>query len=115
MKEPLYLPSNSELHVSMWRLTGNHKVWYEWYAESFVPTQAMRQPLGSIIGGKSGMLLSPLISAPSPMLDAADMSFGDDKSMTMDMDPDVPETFEVTKIGQTSLHNPGGRSSWYGL
>jgi protein arginine N-methyltransferase 5 len=23
--------------------------------------------------------------------------------------------FEVVKIGHTSLHNPGGRSSWIGL
>lgn len=68
------MPSNSELHVSIWRQTDGKKVWYEWLAESFLP----------IISQASG----------------------------------TPEdTGEITpvKIGQTSLHNPNGRSSWIGL
>lgn len=32
---PLYLPADSELDVSMWRLTDGKRVWYEWAAESF--------------------------------------------------------------------------------
>ncbi|KAJ4476233.1 PRMT5 arginine-N-methyltransferase-domain-containing protein, partial [Lentinula aciculospora] len=35
-KEPLYLPSNSELQISIWRLTNERQVWYEWHAESFL-------------------------------------------------------------------------------
>ncbi|KAI0070415.1 PRMT5-domain-containing protein [Panus rudis PR-1116 ss-1] len=42
LKEPLYLPSNCELHVCFWRLTNERQVWYEWHAEAFLPL-----PLGS--------------------------------------------------------------------
>lgn len=114
-QEPLYLPSNSELQLTMWRLTTSQKVWYEWYAESFLPTQEIRQPSSP---GSYGMTvaISPMMSAPSPMMDAADMSFSESTSSSMDIEAGESEvTYGVTKIGQTSLHNPGGRSSWYGL
>lgn len=73
-QEPLYLPSNSELRVSIWRQTDGKKVWYEWLAESFLP-------------------ISSQVSDPLK---------------------NIGET-TLVKIGQTSLHNPNGRSSWIGL
>jgi protein arginine N-methyltransferase 5 len=36
LKTPLHTPQNSEIEVSMWRLTDDRKVWYEWLVESFV-------------------------------------------------------------------------------
>ena len=90
--------------------------------------------------------ISPMMSAPSPMLDAADASFTFSESTVsmMDIDglggdhsfengstasmaisgaamtttasaPSVPTPAKMIKVGQTSLHNPGGRSSWIGL
>jgi type II protein arginine methyltransferase len=51
------------------------------------------------------------MATPSPLIDA------------IDAHPVLEEPIEevrkadigVVKIGQTSLHNPGGRSSWIGL
>lgn len=36
LKEPLYVPSDGELDVHMWRLTKAKKVWYEWSCEVFL-------------------------------------------------------------------------------
>jgi type II protein arginine methyltransferase len=33
LKEPLYVPANATLSVSIWRKTDESKVWYEWTAE----------------------------------------------------------------------------------
>lgn len=147
-QEPLYLPAGSELRVDLWRLTGANKVWYEWYAEAFLPVQqqptasvaALAPPMsgGSVFGSASanhthtnfprsaspsprvngaGTLTLVAPSTPtsmtrSPLVDAVDLSYASDRSAS-------PERDElgagVVKIGQTSLHNPGGRSSWYGL
>ncbi|KAH6913038.1 shk1 kinase-binding protein 1 [Coprinopsis sp. MPI-PUGE-AT-0042] len=62
------LLSVQKLLVSIWRLTNDKQVWYEWHAESF----------WSLI-------------------------------MSSELE------YESVKIGHTSLHNPGGRSSWIGL
>ncbi|KAI9713590.1 MAG: methyltransferase protein [Bogoriella megaspora] len=35
LKEPLYIPNDSELEVSMWRQTDDRKVWYNWMVEAF--------------------------------------------------------------------------------
>lgn len=150
-QEPLYLPAGSELRVDLWRLTGANKVWYEWYAEAFLPVQQPVQPTASVTvlappasGGSAfgygvaanqshnhlprsaspsprvnGAGTLTLVAPPtptsvtrSPLVDAVDLSFTSDRSAS-------PERDElgagVVKIGQTSLHNPGGRSSWYGL
>ena len=32
---PLPIPDNSELDISIWRETGERKVWYEWAVEAF--------------------------------------------------------------------------------
>ncbi|KAF2202151.1 arginine N-methyltransferas-like protein [Delitschia confertaspora ATCC 74209] len=42
IKTPLHVPQNSELEVSMWRLTDDRKVWYEWLVESFITTGGKR-------------------------------------------------------------------------
>jgi len=60
--------------------------------------------------------LSPLMAPPSPLIEAVDV---DPLRVT-----GLPEgsgigggdiEYELVKIGQTGLHNPGGRSSWIGL
>ncbi|KAK9451310.1 PRMT5 arginine-N-methyltransferase-domain-containing protein [Limtongia smithiae] len=32
---PLYVPDNSEIEIEIWRVTDDHKVWYEWSVEAF--------------------------------------------------------------------------------
>ncbi|KAL5485729.1 hypothetical protein ACEPAI_6770 [Sanghuangporus weigelae] len=199
LKEPLYLPSNAELRVNIWRLTASDKVWYEWYAEAFLPvslpsssalpspyqTQSQSQPhsaglgssahahqlpppssptptpsstnmgssttstptphrvngAGSLIASPVAVTASPGPRARSPLLDAVDLSIGggpipapapalvstpeprlgfgfdsgNDNSRNGHEMEGREEVTGVVKIGQTSLHNPGGRSSWYGL
>lgn len=145
-QEPLYLPAGAELRVDLWRLTGANKVWYEWYAEAFLPVQQPYQPTASVtvlappasggsafqsqshshlprsaspsprVNGAGTLTLvapsTPTSMTRSPLVDAVDLSYTSDRSAS-------PERDEfgagVVKIGQTSLHNPGGRSSWYGL
>jgi len=154
IKEALYLPSNSELRVSLWRLTSNHKVWYEWYAESHLPVSVSRplapespsefafgrgggivqisptspaSPTPMRVNGAGSLVSAPsmIVAAPSPMIDAVgDLSFSSSTDSLRSYTPDPSVTagsdgsssgMGVVKIGQTSLHNPGGRSSWYGL
>ncbi|KAL1744107.1 PRMT5 arginine-N-methyltransferase-domain-containing protein [Schizophyllum fasciatum] len=141
-REPLYLPSNSELHVSIWRLTSTRQVWYEWHAEAFLAVQAMAPPgqsAGPVRSSSLG-LLSPGVGAfdtpvpASPLIDAVDVPAfvaGAGTSTPGEM-PGTPvresglfkesglfrargEPLTMIKIGQTNLHNPGGRSSWIGL
>ncbi|KAF8573487.1 PRMT5-domain-containing protein [Ramaria rubella] len=128
LKEPLYLPANSELHVSIWRLTDKRKVWYEWSAESFLAIPRIRsedfasllsppvQHTNGTAGGFEGIrphIFSPRAGSPasalSPMLDGP-QPLWDKNGAIVDS-----ELTCVVKIGQTSLHNPGGRSSWIGL
>ena len=116
---PLYLPSNSELQVSIWRLTNQRQVWYEWYAESFMPVfntpslselsddaQSPAKTLGSFFASTS----TPM-ATPSPLIDAIDAQPLIEESTEEYRKADIG----VVKIGQTSLHNPGGKSSWIGL
>jgi len=134
-QDPLYLPSNSELQVSIWRLTTDRRVWYEWHAESFmnVPishyagaahtTEAEEAPLSA-----DGMLSpspSPFIGPPSPLIEAEGLdvlksmekggSPGDVFTRSGSVTPKCEGEFESVKIGHTGLHNPCGRSSWIGL
>ena len=207
MQEPRYLPSNAELRVNVWRLTASDKVWYEWYAEAFLPvsppsssalpspdqttqtrstglhssaltlqappspsptptpgsvsgTSGIRTPTpmphrvngaGSLIASPVAVTASPGPRARSPLLDAVDLSIGGGPvhappvAASTTPEPRLGVGFDnhnhshgqnvigvgsgdgmeageedgmamgVVKIGQTSLHNPGGRSSWYGL
>ena len=117
-QDPLYVPADCELTVSLWRLTDTRKVWYEWYAEAFLAL-----PDGS-----------PLVSVTSPPPQRASLLVP--QSSAIEASPfvdnvEIPETprsarpdheiifnsanMRLVKIGQTSLHNPGGRSSWIGL
>ncbi|KAH7884506.1 PRMT5-domain-containing protein [Phlebopus sp. FC_14] len=119
-REPLYLPSNSELQVSIWRLTNNRQVWYEWYAESFLPVfnapVSAEQTEDSSGSEKSFFACaSTHVAVPSPVIDAID-AFPAARAETRRASSDSLHTGSgVVKIGQTALHNPGGRSSWIGL
>ncbi|KAF5359278.1 hypothetical protein D9756_003377 [Leucocoprinus leucothites] len=170
-KEPLYLPSNSELQVSIWRLTNERQVWYEWHAESFLtvplaPPGVKSDSDGTPTSGAQGQgwAASSPLSVPSPLADddgffsssttaggnggGASGSTGGEGSTIgtrrgssssgirtpgrVNRSVTLPHVFggggvgggasagagggfEVVKIGHTSLHNPGGRSSWIGL
>ncbi|KAI0288002.1 PRMT5 arginine-N-methyltransferase-domain-containing protein [Russula brevipes] len=127
LKEPLYLPSNSELRVSIWRRTDQRQVWYEWHAESFLPVlrpaaeTPKAGPMPRVDGHGSFMTATstPFVP-PSPLIDAIDNPFlvsGEQPSKeALKRVGEVPKTETgVVKIGQTTLHNPGGRSSWMGL
>ncbi|ETW83084.1 hypothetical protein HETIRDRAFT_417080 [Heterobasidion irregulare TC 32-1] len=120
LKEPLYLPSNSELQVSIWRLTNQRQVWYEWYAESFLPVfhpPSDKSPSPKV-DGRGSFIATPStpLATPSPLIDAIDNPFVVEKPEQMRHIEDVAKIEAgVVKIGQTSLHNPGGRSSWIGL
>jgi type II protein arginine methyltransferase len=112
-QEPLYLPGNSELRVSIWRLTDQRRVWYEWYAEAFMSVMIA---LPDLARDSSSDVLLPISSAipPSPTVDALDVPPIVDKT-EIPTAPKEASSTRVVKIGQTALHNPGGRSSWIGL
>ncbi|KAJ7035001.1 PRMT5-domain-containing protein [Mycena alexandri] len=120
-KEPLYLPSNSELQVSIWRLTNERQVWYEWHAEAFMnlvapPPEndipASPRSATSFANGGS-FFASPPRNIPSPLIDANGDAFSFDRRSSLREPVDAGS--RLIKIGHTSLHNPGGRSSWIGL
>ncbi|KAG8812619.1 methyltransferase protein, partial [Serendipita sp. 399] len=109
-KEPLYLPSNSELHVSIWRLTSKSKIWYEWYAESYLPvflTPNVPSPLASAIPSPTSTMTSgrngwntrlSIDSAPGGIRMGAEESVGFNDST-----PGSHAT--VIKIEETRLEN----------
>ncbi|QRV75151.1 protein arginine N-methyltransferase 5 [Ceratobasidium sp. AG-Ba] len=110
-KEPLYLPANSELDVYMWRLTDTQKVWYEWIAESFLPSVVRSKDTAEAGSNTLGGSLNNQ-TIPSPMMDAPP---GWGHSRTVSAGSAEHDRELRIKIGQTALHNPGGRSSWIGL
>ncbi|EGO24309.1 hypothetical protein SERLADRAFT_356020 [Serpula lacrymans var. lacrymans S7.9] len=124
-KDPLYLPSNSELQVSIWRLTNERQVWYEWYAESFLPVFSAPLPGGedhkTPTSSHDPFFASTTthVAVPSPLIDAVDSSFspvsGGEEGRKEDEGVREKACAGAVKIGQTLLHNPGGRSSWIGL
>lgn len=111
-QDPLYLPCNSELQVSIWRLTDQRRVWYEWYAEAFLPVM-IPLPDRAAVDGLANIVASVTtpIMAPSPIVDALDVSHVD---ILVPLKSSTAQG-RLVKIGQTALHNPGGRSSWIGL
>ncbi|KAI0635657.1 PRMT5-domain-containing protein [Trametes polyzona] len=123
LKDPLYLPADSELTVSMWRLTDVRKVWYEWYAEAFlpVPSSSVHSPIwrDSLSpmspSAETGSFLSPVVSTPtivtSPLLDVPQLTL----ELPAQHLEKQKEGVSLVKISQTTLHNPGGQSSWIGL
>ncbi|TEB34666.1 shk1 kinase-binding protein 1 [Coprinellus micaceus] len=124
-KEPLYLPSGSELQVSIWRLTTEKQVWYEWHAESFLSVPQTNSSNEDLLLSPYGVHapLFPGGAPPSPMADREDPFLLDSqprRSATLPTSATPGALakeleFELVKIGHTSLHNPGGRSSWIGL
>ena len=124
-QEPLYLPSGSELQVSIWRLTTEKQVWYEWHAESFLSVPRTSSSNEDLLLPPNGVH-SPSFpggAPPSPMADREDPFLLDSQPRRSATFPTsaAPKAstkeleFELVKIGHTSLHNPGGRSSWIGL
>ncbi|KAF8269557.1 PRMT5 arginine-N-methyltransferase-domain-containing protein [Lactarius quietus] len=102
----------------VWRLTNQRQVWYEWYAESFLPVL----PAMPVVDGRGSFVTatSTSFAPPSPLVDAIDNPFlvlGDRFLKDTPKREEEASKIEsgVVKIGQTSLHNPGGRSSWMGL
>lgn len=102
LKSPLYLPSGAELEVNIWRLTDQRarKVWYEWAAEAYLPT------VPSVTGSTPVAGTPGVMSPTSPTMDAPFSPHGGNI--------DVPSSGRV-KIGQTALHNAGGKHYWVGL
>ncbi|CDO72463.1 hypothetical protein BN946_scf184980.g4 [Trametes cinnabarina] len=122
LKDPLYLPADSELTVSIWRLTDARKVWYEWYAEAFLPVPSSsvhspiwRDTLSPMSPSGDNSFLSPVASTPtivtSPLLDVPQLTL-EVPSQQLERHKDG---VSLVKISQTALHNPGGESSWIGL
>ncbi|KAF9521677.1 PRMT5-domain-containing protein [Crepidotus variabilis] len=122
-REPLYLPSNSELQVSIWRLTNDKQVWYEWHAESFISMPNNARTTEDLMPLTAGtMPPSASFSSygqPSPLIDLKELRPLDMSRLTLVSDGSSSSSgglaYESVKIGHTSLHNPGGRSSWIGL
>ena len=108
--------------MSIWRLTNDRQVWYEWHAESFisVPTCASRGG-DELLPLTPGLPVTPSFSAlgapaPSPLADSREPPFLDTTRLTGNENSGSRDpSYELVKIGHTSLHNPGGRSSWIGL
>ena len=112
------MPSNSELQVSVWRLTNQRQVWYEWYAEAFLPLpdtslRSIEPP--SSQGEGSGTVQQLAEKAPSPLIDAMDVPTELFASASGGEDDGASGAVRLVKVGQTTLHNPKGRSSWIGL
>ncbi|KAH9850257.1 PRMT5-domain-containing protein [Lenzites betulinus] len=121
LKDPLYLPADSELTVSLWRLTDVRKVWYEWYAEAFLPVPSSsvhspiwRDTLSPMSPSADNSFLSPVISTPtfvtSPLLDVPQLTL---ELPARDTDRQR-EGVSLVKISQTALHNPGARAAGLG-
>ncbi|KAF8515395.1 PRMT5-domain-containing protein [Hysterangium stoloniferum] len=125
LKEPLYLPRNSELHVDIWRLTDKRKVWYEWSAESFLAVSQIQPSdmLRSIspVDQASVEDVGPPDSNQSPSLSLQPGSPLESDNPDLDVAQLVSEgltcenSLTLVKVGQTALHNAGGKSSWIGL
>ena len=115
--------------MSLWRLTDTRKVWYEWYAEAFlpVPSSSVSSPIWKDTmsplspSPDSGVFLSPTpVYTPtmltSPLLDVPHLTLDVPGSASTSLRDGRPkEGVSLVKISQTALHNPGGRSSWIGL
>ena len=128
LKEPLYLPSGSELEVNIWRLWdgGRQRVWYEWSAEAYLPmtpgTGLERRTSANGLTPQLGRGVSQIGGAPSPMMDAPfspGLSSASGVGILGGGGTGLGNSGQGgdgrVKIGQTSLHNPGGRHSWVGL
>ncbi|TYJ57617.1 hypothetical protein B9479_001699 [Cryptococcus floricola] len=117
LKEPVYLPSGSELVVNVWRMGDGRgkRVWYEWSVEGYLPVvqAAVSAPGSASLGGgqRAASGASGVMGGgqPSPLMDAQ-FSPGLGGRST----GGVGEMGRV-KISQSSLHNAGGVHSWVSL
>ena len=91
LRDPLYVPPNSELEVHMWRLSDERRVWYEWSAEVFL---CIDTPLA-------------LPSAPSPADDSRQLSASD----ILPPFTNAPHTPQMPSIAAFSGGPPEGASS----
>ena len=102
----------------MWRLTDQQRVWYEWYAEAFLPVMIPALDLTVDRPPSSLTATSTPLVAPSPTIDALDAPWppvvNKTDTLRTPSDSSRMET-RLVKVGQTALHNPGGRSSWIKL
>ncbi|WVO17813.1 hypothetical protein L204_105511 [Cryptococcus depauperatus] len=131
LKEPLYLPSGCELQVNLWRMCDGKgkKVWYEWSAESYLPVVQAVANGNTVVTGKRS---ASTVSTPGIQGIGASVSStgglggvnGSQSSPVMDaqFSPGIGggyglQTGELgrVKIGQSTLHNPGGLHYWIGL
>ena len=107
--------------MSIWRLTNERQVWYEWYAESYLPVANASLPLEhaqdmSTSHGPSFSSTSTHVAVPSPVVGAVDVfPLVEPRAEDHRGSVEVNAPCGVVKIGQTALHNPSGRSSWIGL
>jgi len=142
-KDPLYLPSGSELDVSIWRLWdgSRRRIWYEWTAEAYLPTTAggvaAPGPSAAGTGTASGAPGAGAWGTPggpgersstganlTPNSARSTIGPGNIPNSPM-MDAPFSPGFPTAswgggeggrvKIGQTSLHNANGVHSWVGL
>lgn len=115
--------------MSIWRLTNERHVWYEWHAEAFLPLPQLAMALvgersqmreGTPSRAPSSLSGTPSL-APSSLADAEDVSSLAASPSRITFEPPLDEQIEsdarfgLIKVGQTALHNPKGRSSWIGL
>lgn len=112
--------------MSIWRLTNERQVWYEWSAEAFLPVQGSsslrdKDEQSQIVYLDTSPAASgsttPSILTRSPLVDAVPLEMSIVvEGLDGEMEPPSPnKDVGLIKIGQTALHNPRGRSSWIGL
>lgn len=70
-----------------------------------------------LVNGRGSFFASPStpMATPSPLIDAIDSPLLNRKRSWISSDEFRNAELGVVKIGQTSLHNPSGKSSWIGL
>lgn len=104
--------------MSIWRLTNKRQVWYEWYAEAFMPLPGSLSIPLSPPQNKMTLLVPALGQGieNSPLMDADVVADSDDvNGVHRAANGSGGDRVGLVKIGQTTLHNPRGRSSWIGL
>ena len=78
LREPLYVPDNSELEVHLWRLTDDKRVWYEWSAEVFLcleqgnvpPTPAAADDSASLRESATASVIADTTPSQQPFTNA---------------------------------------------
>ena len=136
-QDPLYTPPQSEMDVHIFRLFDGTKrrVWFEWSAEVYLPlpshvtaasptrvsASAMSMHRGSMNGFSHSASSSSRVLRPqagrsplaSPFIGSDSLSSA---GLAADLlEPDNLDEIVRVKVGQSRLHNPGGRGHWVGL